>query len=233
MMKSFAALVAALAFAGPAAAASLVNGGFEQPGVAGYTQLAIGSTYLPGWTVVGLNATGDNYVQYTNSSAFGGLGVVASEGSNFLDLTGVVGRGKGVASNPIDTVAGAHYRVGFDVGAFYVGGSGPFGDSIVDLLIDDVKVGAFKNVLGLTSGGSDWQRFTYEFTAAGPTTKITLLSSTSLESNNLGVGLDNVTFEALRETPGVPEPAAWSLMILGFGLAGARMRRASGRSAAA
>ena len=40
--------------------------------------------------------------------------------------------------------------------------------------------------------------------------------------------LDNMRFGVARvgsATPGVPEPAAWGLMILGFGLAGAAVRR--------
>lgn len=231
-MKFLASLLLAFAAAGSASAASLVNGGFEQPGTSNLVYLTAGSTALPGWTVVDSTPGGDNEIAYTNSAAFGGLGVVASEGSHFLELTGVTGRGKGVKSDAIDTVAGTTYRVGFDVGAFFVGGQGSYGDVTLDLLIDDVLAGSFTNALGLSAPGSDWQRFSYDVMASGPSMRLTFLASTALTSSYLGAGLDNVTFDALPRQPvgptspgGVPEPGAWALMILGFGLAGSGLRR--------
>ncbi|TAL33317.1 PEPxxWA-CTERM sorting domain-containing protein [Phenylobacterium sp.] len=217
---------AAVAIAAPASAASLVNGGFEQPGTANVVYLHHGSTFLPGWTVVDSLPGGDDEIAYQNSAAYGGLGVVSSEGAHFLELTGVVGRGKGVKSNAIDTVAGKTYRVGFDVGAFFIRGQGSYGDVTLDLRLDDALAGSFTNTLGLTAGGSDWQRFTYDFVATGPSVRLTFLASTALTSSYLGAGLDNVTFDVVAAPPGaVPEPAAWALMILGFSLAGAGLRR--------
>lgn len=223
---AFLAAVAAV-LAAPASAAGLVNGGFEQPGTSNVVYLHQGSTFLPGWTVVDSLAGGDDEIAYTNNAAFGGLGVVASEGSHFLELTGVVGRGKGVKSDAIDTVAGTTYRVGFDVGAFFVGGQGSYGDVTLDLLVDNTLVGSFTNILGLSAPGSDWQRFTYDFVASGPSVRLTFLTSTALSSSYLGAGLDNVAFERVSTPPpSVPEPGAWALMILGFGLTGAGLRRA-------
>lgn len=230
-MKFLASLaVLAFAAAGSASAASLVNGSFEQPGGSNLTYLTAGSTALPGWTVVDSTPGGDNEIAHTHNAAFGGLGAVASDGSYFLELTGVTGRGKGVTSDAIDTVAGTTYRVGFDVGAFFIGGQGSYGDVTLDLLVDDVLAGSFTNVLGLSAAGSDWQRFSYDVVASGPSMRLTFLASTALTSSYLGAGLDNVTFEALPGQPagspgGVPEPGVWALMILGFGLAGRRFRR--------
>lgn len=224
--------VLAMAMAGSASAAALVNGGFEQPGTSNVVYLNAGSTFLPGWTVVDSLPGGDTEIAYTNTAAFGGFGVVASEGAHFLELTGVVGRGKGVKSDAIETVAGTTYRVGFDVGAFFVRGQGSYGDVTIDLRVDDVLAGSFTNTLGLTSAGSDWQRFTYDFVATGTATRLTFLASTALSSSYLGAGLDNIAFEALPAESGgtvipgaVPEPGAWALMILGFGLAGGSLRR--------
>jgi hypothetical protein len=223
-MKSLAFLVVlAAGAAGPAAA--LVNGGFEQPGGVSATHLTAGSTFLPGWTVVDSTPGGDNEIQYTSNSAYGGLGVVSSQGDYFLELTGVVGRGKGVKSDAIDTLAGTTYRVGFDVGAFFVGGQGSYGDVTLDLLVGDTLVGSFANAMGLAGPGSDWERFTYDFVATGPSVRLTFLASTALTSSYLGAGLDNVTFDALPGGGGVPEPGVWALMILGFGLAGREFRR--------
>ncbi|MBL8555566.1 MAG: PEPxxWA-CTERM sorting domain-containing protein [Phenylobacterium sp.] len=224
---AFLAALAAAGASGPASAASsLINGGFEQPGSAGVVYLHQGSTFLPGWTVVDSTPGGDDEIAYQNNAAFGGLGVVGSEGAHFLELTGVVGRGKGVKSDAIDTVAGATYRVGFDVGAFFVSGQGSYGDVTLDLRIDDVLVGSFTNTLGLSAAGSDWQRFTHDFVATGAPVRLTFLASTALTSSYLGAGLDNVTFDTIAGPgTGVPEPGAWALAILGFGLAGAGLRR--------
>ncbi|WP_296600460.1 PEPxxWA-CTERM sorting domain-containing protein [Phenylobacterium sp.] len=227
-MKSFLSLVAgaALLAAGPAAAAQFTNGSFEQPAGVAAMSLMAGSTFLPGWTVVDSVPGGDADIQYTSNAAYGSVGVTASDGEYLLDLTGSVGRGKGVASDPIDVVAGASYRVGFDVGAFYIRNYGSFGDATVDLLVNDVLAGSFTNVMNRTAPGSDWQRFTYDFVATGPTVKLTFLSSTSLSSSSLGVGLDNVAFD-LTSSPasGAPEPASWALMIAGFAGVGAAVRR--------
>ena len=43
--------------------------------------------------------------------------------------------------------------------------------------------------------------------------------------------IDNVTVDVIGAITPVPEPAAWALMLGGFGLAGAAMRR-RGRSTA-
>lgn len=60
------------------------------------------------------------------------------------------------------------------------------------------------------------------------TTAIMLMSSQRFQY----VGLDNVSFTLTRAAPatgGVPEPASWALMILGFGGVGASLRRRSVR----
>ena len=213
---------------GPALAASLVNGGFEQPGGANVVFLAPGSTFITGWTTVDATPGGDSDVQYSSNAAFGSFGVVASEGSHYLDLTGNIGRGKGVISDAIAVASGQTYRVSFDVGAFFVRGQGSFGDATVDLLVNGLLAGSFTNTMDLKAAGSDWQRFSYDFTATSPSVRLTFLSSTSLASSSLGVGLDNVTFDSLGGAPvggAVPEPATWAMMITGFGLAGASLRR--------
>ncbi len=222
-MRIFMASLAfsALALSTPATAANLlINGSFEQNpvSVAYYTAP---STTITGFTVVGLPG-GDNIVQLTNNSAFGGVGVVASQGTQFLDLTGNVGRGAGVRSDGFATQAGATYRVAFDVGAFNVGGSS-FGDAIVDLYVNNALAGSFLNTQSLNTAGTDYQRFSYDFLGTGAAMNVAFYSSLSTASSNLGVGLDNVEVSLLRNA--VPEPASWALMLGGFGLVGAAMRR--------
>lgn len=221
-----AALGAGLGAFGAASAASnlLTNGGFEQPLVSNTYYLA-GSTAITGFTVVGLPG-GDSTVALVNNSAFGGLGVLSSEGAQFVDLTGNIGRGAGVRSDNFATQAGATYAVTFDVGAFFVGATS-FGNATVELFVNGVQAGSFQNILSLSTPGSDYQTFSHSFIGSGAATNVAFYSSRSPTSSNLGVGLDNVgvTMTAPPPSGGVPEPSAWALMIMGFGMAGSLFRR--------
>jgi len=205
------------------AANLLTNGSFELPPVAGYVFIFPGSTFVPGWTVAAqAGSAPGTHVQPTSNSAFGAQGVVASQGSQFVDLTGNVGRGGGLVSNAFATSAGSLYRVSFDIGAFNVGGS-PFGDVTVDLFINNVFAQSFTNVLSLKSAGSDWQSVSWDFAGTGGAMTVGLFSSLLPSSSNLGVGLDNVSVDILPAA--VPEPASWAMMLGGMGLAGAVLRR--------
>jgi hypothetical protein len=211
------------------AANLLTNGGFEQPDIGGYLYLNPGSTTITGWTVgAQVGSAAGTQVQFTDNSAFASYGVVGSEGGQFLDLTGGVGRGGGVVSDGFATLAGTQYSVAFDVGAFFVRGAGSYGDATIDLFIDGALVQSFTNVMSLSTVGSDWERKVYSFTGTGAAMTIGLYSSLSTSSSNLGVGLDNVVVEQLASPPisgAVPEPASWALMIAGLGVAGAALRR--------
>ena len=141
-LLSVLAASAALA-ATSAGAAGLVNGSFEQPGLAGGRFLAPGSTYITGWTTVDATPGGDSDVYIGDDASFGAYGVHPSQGNFYLELTGDVGRGKGVVSDPIAVAAGGQYRLDFDVGAFWVAGYGSFGDATVDVLVNGAFAGSF------------------------------------------------------------------------------------------
>lgn len=215
-------IVATPASAGPNL---LSNGGFEQPlvSVAFY---GTGSTAITGFTVANLPG-GSGSVSLVNNSAFGNLGVVASQGAQFVDLTGNVGRGAGIRSDDFATLLGATYAVTFDVGAFYVAGYGSFGDATVDLYVNGVLAGSFQKTMSLKGPGSIYQTFSHSFVGTGAPTNVAFYASQSAASSDLGVGLDNVGVSMTAPPPvtGVPEPAAWALMIGGFGMAGASLRR--------
>ena len=205
------------------AANLLANGGFESPDVASWVLKNVGDTSITGWTVVG------GQISFQDTAAFGGLGVVASEGHQFLELTGVVGRGGGVVSDAFGTDVGATYRVEFDIGAFFVAGQGSFGNVIVDLKVSgDTTTHSFTNVLGLAAPGSDWETKSFDFVATAASTTLDLRSSLSLASSNLGVGLDNVRVTQIQAAPlipSVPEPESYALMLAGLGLMGIAARR--------
>jgi len=216
-----------LASAAPALSSSLLtNGGFESPDIGSAAYYGAGVTTITGWTVALQPGTpAGTQIQFTDNAGFCALGVCASEGSQFLDLTGVVGRGGGVVSNGFATTLGATYAVSFDVGAFLVAGQGSFGDATVDLFIDDAFVASFTNVLSRTTVGTEWERFSRNFTGTGKAMTVGLFASLSTGSSNLGVGLDAVSVDLIAPPRAVPEPASWAMMIAGFGLLGAVMRR--------
>lgn len=232
LIRSALPAVLALAASPSQAANLLTNGSFEAPPVAsaiylGATALT-GMNTMPGWTVQLLpGTTPGTSIQLTNNAAFCSLGVCSSDGSQFLDLTGSVGRGGGVVSSGFATVAGASYQVSFDVGAVYVAGQGSFGDAEVVLQIDGTTMGAFFNKNDRVGPGTDWLRFTYDFVGTGNLMTVGLFSSLATRSSDYGVGLDNVVVQLTAAAPAVPEPATWVAMIAGFALVGSALRRRS------
>ncbi len=211
--------VALAASAMPAAANLVANGSFEAPPTT-VQFYSVGSTAITNWTVVVLPG-GSGSIQHSNNSDYGALGVVASDGAQYLDLTGNTGRGGGVQSDAFATTMGASYTVSFDVGAIFVAGYGSYGDAIVDLYIDGGFAGSYLNTMSLGSPGTDYQRFSKTFVAAGPTGTVAFYSNQSAASSDLGVLFDNVDVSVAS----VPEPATWALLISGFAMVGAAARR--------
>lgn len=199
------AAAAGAAFMLPAGAnaAAFVNGSFEDgisPG--SFTTIAGGdSTSITGWTV-----TGDS-VDYIGSYW------TAQDGSRSIDLDG---NGQGGVSQTFDTIAGTKYNV-----SFWLAGN-PDGAPTVK----SVQVGATGNASNLytfdTTGhdksNMGWAEYTYNFIASGASTTLFFASQ---NPGAYGPVLDNVAISAA----GVPEPATWGLMIIGFGAIGATLRR--------
>jgi Protein of unknown function (DUF642)/PEP-CTERM motif len=218
----FAATISALAVVSAARAASaaelLVNGGFEDIGAGAVPESWGGLTYypdgthvaptgilLPGWTV----ESGSVDLAWT-TSAWG----PAASGTFSMDLDGWT---PGTISQSFNDVAGQTYTVSYDysrnpanaaqdVSALVSAG----GQSMTV----DAPDGEFGSEFNMT-----WQPGGFTFVGTGHDT-ITL-ASLDPQSSNAGVFFDNVSVSG----PGVPEPASWALMIGGFGMAGAMLRR--------
>lgn len=207
-------LVAAAAAAmlpGTANAAGFVNGSFESGiGPGSFTTVGGGNTTsISGWKVTGAS------VDYIGSYW------TAQNLSRSIDLNG---DGQGGIEQTFDTVANTIYTV-----SFWLAGN-PDGAPVTKT----VQVGATGamntnftfNSAGITKSNMGWTNYTYSFVAQGPSTT---LSFASLDAGFYGAALDNVSVSAA-----VPEPAAWAMMIIGFGLVGGAMRRRSNaRSATA
>jgi len=210
------AAVMALAMAAPAAAAELLhNGSFETLGAGAQPEGWGGLTYyvdgthpglvhLPEWTVQ------SGSVDLTNTNTVWGP---ASAGDWSLDINSW---DAGVISQDFTTLAGHTYTVTFDYSRNAAGAPDP---ATADVFVgaNGVHVSAANNP-GLfgTGGAMLWQSGSFTFVGTGHDT----IQLAATVPGNGGVFFDNVSVSGA-----VPEPATWALMIGGFGMAGAMMRR--------
>jgi hypothetical protein len=190
------------------ASAQVTNGGFEQPVLPPGTTCCItvaapGS--IPGWDVT----SGDiNIVVGTYSSSPPGTNL-AYEGDQYLDLVGESGAGS--IEQTIATVAGQTYMLTFAYSNNIFGGAALASANYLIASLGGVVIHGTASATDL-----DWTVFTGTFVGTGSDT----LSFTSiLDAQNGSVFLDGVSIAA------VPEASTWAMMILGFGLAGAAIRR--------
>ena len=190
-------------------AANIVsNGSFESGTAPGsFSTFGTGSTDITGWTI----AVGS--VDYIGSYW------AASNGARSLD---VAGNAAGTISQSLTTVAGKRYAVSFDLWANPDNGSYP------RKLFANVGGGdlTFTSNGGGSNAAPNWQSQSFSFVATGASTLLSFradpISSAAIGNPNFvafGPALDNVSAVA------VPEPAAWALMIAGFGLIGSVSRR--------
>ena len=201
-------IAAALALPGVASANLITNGGFEDktnfvPDGNNTMSLFAGSTAMTGWTV-----TGDSLAWIGTPNPFG---LSAHGGDFFLDLTDYpVNAPFGGVSQTISTVAGQTYSM-----TFYLGSSSNYGlPSAVNVTAGDANQ-TFTSTL---TGSDNWEVETLSFKALGGSTLVTLQGVTGYAY----IGLDDISIDGVG---GVPEPAAWALMLAGFGMIGATLRR--------
>jgi choice-of-anchor C domain-containing protein len=203
-----AACVAACGVATSAGAAAFTNGSFElgvDPG-GSFVTLGNGSTGITGWVVGGDSV--DYIGGYWN----------AEDGSRSVDLSG---NANGSVAQTFDTVAGQTYVVNF-----FLAGN-PDGGPAAKLAITSAdgaqqQSNVFTVVPGVnTRSNMGWADYTYQFTAATTSTTLAFASATNTA---FGPALDNVSIATVAGL-GVPEPASWALMLLGFGGLGAVLRR--------
>ncbi len=208
---------AVLALAMPARASNLItNGSFEvgtpsdnpYDSSANSQQLLSGdTTSLSGWTVTGAASSDIAWIGSSNT-----YGVTASQGSDFLDLTGWQwggAGGKGVMQT-ISTVAGQQYTLSFDLGnsiSYNYGGTNAL----------SVQAGSLSQVVSSvgTQSVNAWDHYTLSFVAQSASTAV---SFTGVQATYY-IGLDNVSVTA------VPEPETFALLLAGLGVVGAVARR--------
>ncbi|MBI3228716.1 MAG: DUF642 domain-containing protein [Burkholderiales bacterium] len=204
-------LAAALGLGAQAQATNLIsNGSFEigtpvgNMGDNASQQIWGGNnTTLPGWSVIG----GD--IAWIGSG--NPYQITASHGNNFLDLTGwhAGGSGAGVTQS-INTVAGGHYQLSFDIGNSF-----NYNYHTQDSLL--VSAGNLQQVVTTTQqdSASSWEHVTFNFIAQSNHTDISFSGQQAIWY----IGLDNVSVNA------VPEPETYAMMGLGLSALVALQRR--------
>ena len=212
-MVRFNLLVAALGLAASvgASATTLVDGGFEAKGAAlpvntyCYDNVAAGDGFCAAspWA----NVINNSGVIKSGNGSWGGVAAAGGDYYGFIQGLGSVGQSFTATANGSATVNWSDTnRAGY-------GGLQSYDVSIFDG-VTSTTIGSFSTAAGpwvartssvfvLTSGATYSLRFT------------------GLANNDSTAFIDNVSLA----TNAVPEPASWALMIAGFGLTGAAMRR--------
>lgn len=196
-----------LGAAAPAKAVELISNGDFEAGLAGWSTSGAVGTGTPDGYVACCGLAGSP-ADLANNMVFFGSGNVG--------LTNTL-------SQTFATVVGGAYTLTFDASAFGAPSAGNTLIFSVGGISDSISLGT--SVSAALPGG-----FGFAFVGSGSDTLTFLVNSNTFD--NADAVIDNVSVQGPAPTAAVPEPGAWALMILGFGLAGGLLRGRRGAVAA-
>jgi len=218
-------LLMALAAVPAGAANLLTNGSFEGGPVNNFGEGYYRGPLAPdGWSrVVGLEAPdilSNSYVQ--TGAGFAQL-LGAQDGVRYLDMNGASATGE-LYQDIGGLSAGASITLTYWVGRWAQNSAGSLTASLLNgttLAVLESQLTTVDYLPEATS--STWALMT--LTAVAPISGVVRVqfAGDSGSTSRGAPGLDNVAFSAVGG--GVPEPGTWALMIGGFGMAGAMIRR--------
>ena len=207
--KVLVAMAASVMLSSAANASLLVNGSFElgspQPSAGSFATLGAGNSSITGWTV------SSGSIDWINGYW------QAKDGTHSIDLAGGV---PGGIEQTFNTVAGTVYSVNYWLSGNPDGGD--IGKDGVVAAINGSVVDASSSITGIqgsTHANMNYSLKNFTFTASGNSTTLRFTSDPS--ESAYGAVIDMVTVAA------VPEPTTWAMMLVGFGVVGASMRRRS------
>ncbi|MGP1347243.1 MAG: PEP-CTERM sorting domain-containing protein [Phycisphaerales bacterium] len=192
-----------------ACAGSVINGGFEDPGL-GFRTVLAGETY-GSWTNAGPSDI--EFVHATPNGAFPGLEVSAYEGAYWIDLVGV-GSPSGIFQDIAGLEAGSLYQIDWaQAGNPY----GPNADFTMSITWNGQVVATNTQTHGGNNGANmNWQTYSVTVTALDGANRLGFVAITG--GNARGPALDAVGLALV--------PAPGSVALLGAGaLFAARRRR--------
>ena len=236
--QTTAAIAALLALASTAQATNLVqNGGFETttiPGSYGFGSLDPQGNQAAHWSTTGYNfifapGTADTtgaqgeygflslWGPNNGGAASNMLPATSPDGGNFVAADGAY-QTESIDQTITGLTANTHYLVSFDwAGAQQSGYTGATTEQwTVSLGSQSISTAVAQNV---NHGFTGWMHETFNFTATSGTETLSFLAHGTPNGEPPFSLLDGVSLSA------VPEPASWSLMILGVGALGAVSRR--------
>ena len=207
----------ALLIAAPASATILTNGDFEQPG--GIVRDALTPAYMPGWTY---DSHGTGFDIYEDQ---GEDGLPAASGTHYVSW-GHNGTYGGEISQTFATVPGGVYTVSYSVAEQ----QGDDSSQIMRAIVQNGLQTLSQDNTGLTLAFLSGAPIT--FTALGNSATLSFMDATPPGGGGpSNLALDAISVSGPEVTGGVPEPATWGLMLLGFGLVGATARARRARNA--
>lgn len=201
----------ALVLSAPAMAAEQVtNGSFEN-----------GTT--SGWNVTSTSGTAPQVIAYGQASGYptGAFGEAVPAGTGNFGLLF-----SSDTANPdrlwqmVNVVKDMIYTISFDYYVPLNGYNNPY-DATLALFAGNTQLGS--TIQAGSAGGvapQQWQTFTTNYTAtSNGNVKL------ALQFNGLGNTAADFVVDNISMTQAVPEPATWAMMLAGFGIAGASLRR--------
>lgn len=217
-----AAVAPMVLYAAPAFAQNLVtNGSFEANTLApgAYRDMLVGGSDLPGWTIIGVAGT---HISQVDQAYAGNPGYTfpAQDGKLWIDLAGYSDNAADGIQQTVATTIGASYDFSFWLGN--VTGGQYFGtQSLVNVVLNGSSFSCVNTVQTFTT---TWQQCSRSFVATSNLTTFSI--SNGDPTSDYSNAIDNVVLQlSARQPGGVPEPATWAMMVVGFGAVGSALRR--------
>lgn len=218
-----------LALAGPAAATNLVaNGSFESTGDIDGKTTFLGN--VTGWsggdllTFIDTPGTADNG---SYLSVYGPFPDHSPAGGNFVEADGDPTYASPISQTISGLTVGRTYHLTFfQAAGQQQGGHGATTERWAVSLGGDTRLSSRYTLPNAGVGG--WQEQFMTFTATGTSEVLAFLATGTPHGAPPISFLDGVSLVA-----GAPEPAAWALLLAGFGAVGVALRRRGGTVAAA